>query len=129
MSYIKMIMNEAAGAALETLLWSEMSPDGHPLDDEFIVSDMDDEGADSVADDVYAFIDMIIDSDNAEAWEHVKRDPGQVGHDFILTRNGHGAGFWDRGLGALGDVLTEWAKSFGSVNLYVGDDGNLYVMN
>jgi hypothetical protein len=23
---------------------------------------------------------------------------GQCGHDFILTANGHGAGFWDRGL-------------------------------
>lgn len=23
-------------------------------------------------------------------------DPTQAGHDFWLTRNGHGAGFWDR---------------------------------
>lgn len=23
-------------------------------------------------------------------------DPAQVGHDLWLTRNGHGAGFWDR---------------------------------
>ena len=22
-------------------------------------------------------------------------DDGQIGHDFFLTRNGHGAGFWD----------------------------------
>ena len=26
----------------------------------------------------------------------------QIGHDLWLTRNGHGAGFWDRGLGAQG---------------------------
>lgn len=26
-----------------------------------------------------------------------------AGHDFYLTRNRHGAGFWDRGLGALGE--------------------------
>lgn len=52
----------------------------------------------------------------------------QIGHDFWLTRNGHGAGFWDRGLGELGDKLTELCKQFGESNLYVGDDGKLYVM-
>ena len=26
-------------------------------------------------------------------------DEAQAGHDFWLTRNGHGVGFWDRGLG------------------------------
>jgi len=31
----------------------------------------------------------------------------QAGHDFALTRNGHGAGFWDRGLGHVGEVLSE----------------------
>lgn len=45
-----------------------------------------------------------------------------AGHDFWLTRNGHGVGFWDRGLGELGDKLTEAAKTFGEVNLYLGDD-------
>ena len=42
-----------------------------------------------------------------------------------LTRNGHGAGFWDRGLGALGERLTRAAKSHGSVDLYVNDDGKV----
>lgn len=37
----------------------------------------------------------------------------QIGHDFWLTRNHHGAGFWDRGLGLVGDTLTELAHSFG----------------
>lgn len=50
----------------------------------------------------------------------------QVGHDFWLTRNGHGAGFWDRGLGKIGDALTNAAKTFGSYDLYVGDDGMIY---
>jgi hypothetical protein len=36
----------------------------------------------------------------------------QIGHDFWLTRNGHGAGFWDRGLGEVGDKLTEICKEF-----------------
>jgi len=35
------------------------------------------------------------------------------GIDFWLTRNGHGAGFWDRGYGELGGKLTDAAKNFG----------------
>jgi hypothetical protein len=54
------------------------------------------------------------------------RDDKQLGHDFYLTRNGHGAGFWDRGLGKLGDELTAMADPFGSYELYIGDDGKLY---
>lgn len=47
----------------------------------------------------------------------------QFGHDFALTRNGHGAGYWDRGIGALGDKLTEWANSFGESHVNVTEDG------
>ncbi len=39
-----------------------------------------------------------------------------AGHDFYLTRAGHGAGFWNRDLGSLGDRLTEAAKAAGSVD-------------
>lgn len=31
---------------------------------------------------------------------------GRFGHDLRLTSGGHGTGFWDRDLGALGDRLT-----------------------
>ena len=48
------------------------------------------------------------------------------GHDVWLTRNRHGAGFWDRGLGALGSKLSGVAKHLGSVDVYVGDDGMVY---
>ena len=36
-----------------------------------------------------------------------------LGIDFWLTRNGHGAGFWDRGLGSLGDRITVLVKPYG----------------
>lgn len=45
------------------------------------------------------------------------------GHDFYLTREGHGAGFWDRGLGDLGDYLTRIADSYGSA-AELTDDGH-----
>ena len=50
----------------------------------------------------------------------------QFAHDFWLTRNGHGAGFWDRGLGKLGNELSEMAKTYGTSDVYLGDDGKIY---
>jgi hypothetical protein len=44
-------------------------------------------------------------------------DDAQAGHDFWLTRAGHGTGFWDRGLGKLGDKLTKLAKKWREVNI------------
>ena len=49
------------------------------------------------------------------------------GHDFWLTRNRHGAGFWDRGYPeAIGKALTDAAHAEGSADWCVGDDGNIY---
>lgn len=50
----------------------------------------------------------------------------RFGHDFFLTRNHHGAGFWDRGLDDLGNRLTKAAHTFGFADVYLGDDGFLY---
>ena len=54
-------------------------------------------------------------------------EAGQVGHDLWLTRNGHGAGFWDRGLGEIGDKLSDIARGMGEKHLYKGDDGKIYL--
>ncbi|AEK10196.1 hypothetical protein FDI14_gp119 [Mycobacterium phage SirDuracell] len=47
----------------------------------------------------------------------------QFGHDFYLTRESHGAGFWDRGLGEPGEYLTGIAKSYGPAET-LHDNGN-----
>jgi hypothetical protein len=60
-----------------------------------------------------------------EGIDHSEWSEAQFGHDFWLTRNGHGSGFWDRGL-AMGETLTEAAKTFGSACLYVGNDALVY---
>jgi hypothetical protein len=58
---------------------------------------------------------------------------GSILHDLWLTRNGHGAGFWDgdyrdRETGIdIGQKLTELAKTYSSVDVYVGDDGQIYL--
>ncbi len=50
----------------------------------------------------------------------------RAGHDFWLTRNGHGAGFWDGDWPQHGDTLTAACKEYREVYLYVGDDGKIY---
>ncbi len=58
-------------------------------------------------------------------------DPKQVGHDFWLTRNHHGAGFWDCPTSVypkdVGQQLTDMAHSFREVSLVVGD-GLIYCL-
>ncbi len=46
----------------------------------------------------------------------------KAGGDFWLTRNHHGAGFWDRDLGEAGKKLTEAAHRFSEDNLWVDDE-------
>ena len=60
----------------------------------------------------------------------------RFGHDFALTRNGHGAGFWDRdelkadGLGDKISALCGWTGGrrtrFTENDLYLADDGLAY---
>ena len=50
----------------------------------------------------------------------------QAGHDFWLTRCGHGAGFWDGDWPEHGDALTAISKQFGNLDPYLGDDGQIY---
>lgn len=45
-----------------------------------------------------------------------------AGYDFWLTRNGHGTGFWDRGLGEVGEALSKACKPYGGVDLIVCED-------
>ena len=40
----------------------------------------------------------------------------KAGYDFWLTRNGHGAGFWDGDWPKYGEMFTKMAKSFGEAN-------------
>ena len=47
-----------------------------------------------------------------------------AGHDFALTRNDHGTGFWDRGLGAIGNMLSNECKPYGSHNVTLEVDEN-----
>ncbi len=107
-------------AYIECALWSSSDGDtGDMLDAIYTVDDLAPDTVASMRADCEAFID-----DQSADLEGM--DAAQAGHDFWLTRNGHGAGFWDRGLGEKGRRLTEACRPYGSVDLYAGDDGLIH---
>jgi hypothetical protein len=107
---------ERITAAYKTCaLWSSADGDGTSLDSEKYASARWTKAAlRTMEDDVRDFV-----SANKAALEASGLDDEQIGHDFWLTRNGHGAGFWDRGLGSVGDELTKAAEAHGSQDLYI----------
>lgn len=110
-------------------LWSSTDENGEPLDAVFSFDDIAPETLASMREDCADFIKANA-ADLAEYAERMANEQWsgeeRAGHDFWLTRNGHGAGFWDRGLGALGERLSEAASVYGGVDLYAGDDGRIY---
>lgn len=53
-----------------------------------------------------------------------ERAPEYAGHDFLLSRNHHGTGFWDRGAGVLGDLLHKASEPYGTTNAYCYPPGD-----
>ena len=67
-------------------------------------------------------------ADDLAAADEQGRDAGACGHDLWLTRNGHGAGFWGRELGAVGDRLSDAAKALGEAHLFPNDNGGIELL-
>jgi hypothetical protein len=107
-------------AYLECALWSTTHFDtGRPLDEDYDIDDLADETIAQAVEDCNDFREAQAE-DLAQAG-----DDEQNGHDFWLTRNRHGAGFWDRGLGDVGKRLTDAAHVYGSVDLMPCEDGKI----
>jgi hypothetical protein len=103
---------------IATALWSSTDnaddSGGEPLDANYDTMDLTHETLDQMIKDCKNF-----QADNAELLAQAG-DEGQNGHDFWLTRNRHGAGFWDRGYDkTIADALTRQAHVYGSVDLMV----------
>ncbi len=133
--YTKGDLEDFFDSYVETALWSSNDESdesgGEPLDSNYGPEDLSEQAEDKMVADCKKFLDL--------AWpllEQVSSVRGYpvmeaAGHDFWLTRNGHGAGFWDGdwdedGEDKLGDKLTKISKKFGETDLYVGDDGMIY---
>lgn len=113
----------------ETALWASTDESdesgGEPLDANHSIEDFTIEGLKRM---IAMTLDFVGAPGVADAINATLDDWGLAGHDLWLTQNGHGAGFWD------GDwpepeatLLTEAAHRVGGADIYVGDNGRLYV--
>lgn len=111
----------------ECMLWSshDTLADGTELED-LQDYELAPETVERVAKDCRAFVESNLADLQLYAEQYTPKGGYNVwecaGHDFWLTRNGHGVGFWDRGLDDLGQRLTAASHSAGSVDAYLGDD-------
>jgi hypothetical protein len=131
------VTDEVFNAYVLAALWSS-TDDDEPLDANYDAGDLADETRTRMMEDCELFIGK------AAVWMSLAQ--GQLedgswklppivscsiweyaGHDFWLTRNGHGVGFWDGDWPeGIGQALDRIAGEFGPYDLYVGDDGKIY---
>jgi len=106
---------------IQSALWSSNDEDGEPLDQNYDPDDLDPATRKKMFLDATAFY---------RAHHQDFHDASGAGHDFWLTRNGHGVGFWDRPTTmyskAAAERLTKASEAYGEFDLYVGDDGQIH---
>ncbi len=128
-------LDEFTQGYIAAALWStndESTPQGgEPLDSNYDSSDIDPETLAEIVQDCKNFQLQhapLLD----EYYKQIQPKDGatpqaMAGHDYWLTRNGHGCGFWDRDIDEqLGQQLTEACKKAGEVWWYVGDSKKIY---
>lgn len=105
-------------AYLEAALWASTDnrneQGGDPLDYNFDVDDFDADALAKLKDMAYGFF--------VKAGSRISTDYSQAGHDFWLSQNGHGAGFFDSDEFEDRDALQDLAETFGEV--YISVDWN-----
>lgn len=100
---------------LESLAWSSTDENGDTIDH----LEFTQQAQTRAFKEIQQFLEAT-ESEKLEWWENW--DCGHFGHDFALTRNGHGAGFWDRGHGEIGEQLSELARIEGEVYCHVNEN-------
>lgn len=107
---------------------------GDPLNKNYTIDDVDPTAMDRIISDCRSFLH------SAGPWLTHDRYKGAMvgsleahaGHDFWLTRVGHGSGFWDgdwegEAHGHFDGPLTKRAKDMGHLDPYIGDDGKIHL--
>jgi hypothetical protein len=107
------------------MLWSSLDTSGPEqgnddhLDMNYTISDLSEDARKCVKEDVEHFIQLTQHLFDKSEHEY---DDEQIGHNFWLTRNYHGAGFWDGRCPDIGDELTTIChKFFPELHPYVSD--------
>jgi len=118
-------MDDFTKGYIEAALWSSNDDNDNPMDNNYDINSLSNE----------TFVKMITDCtvfqlankvELEQAYKLYKKDDwtaeAQAGHDFWLTRNGHGTGFWDRDLGEIGDKLTKISEKHGNFDIFIDDN-------
>jgi hypothetical protein len=121
-------MNTFVKQYLETALWS--STGTHPsfdgdisLDEAYTAEDFSEEAQDVAYHECTKFYDTALDILGAATV--TKLDSETLMHDFWLTRNRHGAGFWDGDYtDYVGKILTQLSHDFGEVTIDIDPTTN-----
>ena len=105
-------------------LWASMDESeesgGRPMDESYTVADLAPQALAGMLADCARF--------QAEQAELIAADVERAACDFWLTRNHHGAGFWDGDWPEeVGEKLTAASHAYPECSLYVGDDGRVYL--
>lgn len=107
---------------LETAIWAS----GEEYD-EYSIHDFSRESREFAKETLGGFVERHEDLIERLLDENLQT-PNTIGHNLWLTTEGHGAGFWDAGLGRDGDTLTEDCRTHRSDGIYLGDDGRLHLV-
>lgn len=129
-------VDEFIGGYVAAMLWSSTDEEGGSLDGLYDGDDLAPEAVDRCQADCRSFLYRIGYLIKEEHFSGRRPDGGTLsayaGHDFWLTRCGHGSGFWDgdwtgEELPCAGEMLDRIAKGFGEIDPYVGDDGKVHL--
>lgn len=102
-------------------LWSSIDDNDEPFDSNYDINDIDQESWDKSEKEITSFVEKA-----GNLLDNIEDE--QIGHDIWLTRNHHGAGFWDRGYEkSIGDGLTKIAHDLGERNVFLNDNGKLSI--
>jgi len=111
-------IDEILNSYIETAIWAEES-DENDLQGKTI-NDVDKESVANSKIEIYNFIKKAQQEASDELSTY---DSETLGHNLWLSRNGHGAGFFDDN----NDKLQNLARSMKPVDIYLGDDGKVYI--
>jgi hypothetical protein len=131
-------VNPTIRALAETILWSSCDDNEIPLDKNYSAKDINQECLNRLYLEYTQFVNSVekqitaIFGDNWESidefYDIIQPTENQTEHDYIMTRNGHGCGFWDGDwMSGIADILTDAAKSFPKIYATLGDDGKIYL--
>lgn len=132
-----MKMNPTLAALAETILFSECDDNGVPLDANYFFQDFKEESLKKLYGEYQQFLSVVeqkITEKIGEGWDCIDdfydlAQPAlnQTEHDYILTRNHHGAGFWDGDWSSeVSQILTDAAQSQPEFTTTI-DNGRIYL--